>query len=152
MEKHWITWLGYILIGFALQSCVDSELKDKALRKSNEIINQLDSETVYSSFSKKYFTQEEITRLTTHLRTQCDYQNRIGGFVNDFYESDLDAEPDKVNFLYEFFLRCDTVRIVLKFELAVDPQAVGLTIEPIETPNAMVDKDKQFLMREINTQ
>jgi len=117
---------------FVLGSCANVNLKQEALRKSNLIVELLASDSVLVLFPKTYFAQEDILFLSNDMKVRCDYKNRQGGFVRDVYEKKLGIGLDKVSFIYEYALKCDSMRLILTFELKPDPEPIQISVEPIK--------------------
>ena len=123
--------------------CVDNDLKEKARLKSDEVMNNLGNSDSYRHFSEKYFPKDKMISLLEDLKTNCDFENRNGRYIDYFYESTPGA--DKISFIYEYDLKCDSLRFLLGYKLEYEPELISFKIEPIETENKMlVDKSKQL--------
>lgn len=70
--------------------------------------------------------------MAKQVKANCNYENRQNNFIGDYYERRLGSNLDAVSFEYEMFLECDTLRVVLKFELKSEPEIVGFRIDPID--------------------
>lgn len=121
--------------------CVNNELRHKAFKKSDHLISNLDKDSAYLFFSKKYFNQDEIKILIADMKSRCDFRNRKSRFINDFYQRDIGDGLDNVFFIYELELACDTVRFITKFSLSGEPELIGFKVEPIEQRNPLVEKN-----------
>jgi len=134
--------LSAIFICVLLQGCIDSTSRDEAYSLSNHIIERLDSLGVQDYFPEKHFPRDVMVQMLAEMRERCDYRNRKGGFVNDFYARNIGMNPDRVSFIYEYFLRCDSIRIILTYEIEQKPELVRFTIEPLEVENIMLDRSR----------
>ena len=125
-------------------SCTDNDLKNVARQKSDTLINNIGKTDAIKYFSEKYFSRDELVPILNDLGFNCDFEHRKGKFVDYFYEST--PGPDKVNFIYEYYLQCDSLRFILGYKLENDPELIWFKIEPIEIENKMIiDKSKQLL-------
>lgn len=128
-------------------SCVDEGLRTKAFEESEKAIDNLDKDDAYRFFSKKYFSKEQVESVSQQLRN-CDYQNRKGKFVDYAYERVLGSKSDKVSFIYEYFLRCDSLRFIMTYELKEDPELVWFGVEAIENRNPMITDTTKSLLHQ----
>lgn len=94
--------------------------------------------------------------LGNSIGSRCDWPRRRGKFV-DFYMH-REGNRQAVTYIYEFFLDCDSVRVLLTYNTASDSVRMeSAFIEPIETENPwLVDpmksihKDKDWEKRKAN--
>lgn len=121
-----------LLVVTTLDGCVNTELRDRARRKSDYVVRNLHSDSVYTFFSESYFAKTDIVNLASQLKANCEYEKQQSHFLGDFYERDLASNFDKVSFVYDVFLKCDSLRITLKFELHPDPKIIGFKMDPVE--------------------
>lgn len=137
--------LPFLLI--ILISCTNRlELIEEARIQSDEVINNLTENDAAKYFHSKYFGSKEINQSLENIRNVCEYENRRGGFVDYFSESGI--KGNRVYFIYEFYLKCDSVRFILNYDLAKPPTLVQFKVEPIELDNFMIiDKSKQLKNR-----
>lgn len=144
-----INFIGLCLLLFAMMlfgGCVDEGLREKAFEESKNAINNLDKDDAYRFFSKESFSKEEVESVAQQLR-YCDYQNRKGKFVDYHYERVLGSKSDKVSFIYEYFLKCDSLRFILTYELKEDPELVWFGVEAIENKNPMITDSTKSLLQ-----
>lgn len=124
--------------------CVNTDLKEEARIKSDEIIKHLADTSSYAYFPRKHFPRDQMIATLHDLRVNCDYENRKGRFIDYFYESKPGA--DRVSFIYEYYLNCDSIRFILGFKLDAEPELVWFKLEPIEVENKMIIyKSKQLM-------
>ena len=89
-------------------------------------------------FPEKYFPKDQMTAVLNGLVTQCDFKNRNGKFINDYYEAD-NAGGDRISELYEFHMSCGDLRIVFTYRIAgEDIELIKLKLEPTTTENSMI--------------
>lgn len=142
-----VIWVLFIL-SFVVTNCVNERLKNEAFDHANNVINGLDSPTAYDFFPEEDFPEDYMRVILFELREKCEYKKRTGKFVDDFYERALGHDLDKVTFIYEYFLKCDSVRFILKYELDKEPRLIKFRIEPIESENPMIlNKSKQLIQK-----
>lgn len=133
-----------VTIGGALFKCTDVDQISKARVKADAVICNLGSEQAYLDFPEKNFSREEIKRYFTGFGHNCDYKSRKGRLIDSYFERGKSS--DNISFIYEFFLKCDSLRFILKFELKDDPTLVAFRVEPIEQYNPMVlDPSKSLI-------
>lgn len=130
MKKYLILFL------IIFSGCVDNELKDKAQQKANLLMDNLHTEEAGKYFPEKHFPREEVKRISFEMNGYCDYSNRVGGFIDYNYESA--AGTDKVIFFYEYFLKCDSLRFILKYDLQPDPELIWFGTEDLEIENPLI--------------
>jgi hypothetical protein len=83
-------------------------------QKSDKILDDIANGTATADFSEKYFPKDQTTFLLGQLQNYCDFKDRKGNFVNDFHETGI-GTPDKIGYIYEFYLKCDTMRIIFTY-------------------------------------
>lgn len=137
MKKGLLFFLAFITC------CADSGDIQKAQLQADELIKNLAANDSEKYFRNKYFQESKMNQVLFGIRTTCDYENRKGGFVDYFSQSGSNGR--RVFFIYEFYLKCDSVRLILNYELEENPELVGFKVEPIEFKNPMIiDKSKQL--------
>jgi hypothetical protein len=118
-----------------LLGCTSKEEFDKASHHANSVVDNLVSDDAIRYFDGTYFNRAQIAEMIGGVRKACDYQNRVGGFVQ--YNYHVHNGVKIVDFAYEFRMKCDTVRLILTYELGNDPNLIGFKVEPIETPSSL---------------
>lgn len=124
-----------------LSSCL-SQGKEEAREKAEELLAKIENGTALGEFSPKYFPKEQVRSLLDGLRYNCDFKHRKGGFVNDYYTKNLNG-PDRVAVIYEYYLKCDSIRLIFQYNLGTTPELSGFHAEGIEKENPMVIKSKE---------
>jgi hypothetical protein len=76
-------------------------------------------------------------KILPQLQDTCDFAHRKGVFVNDYYEKNLDG-IDRVTFIYEYYLRCDSLRFLLTYLLDSSIDVCNLRVESIKVDNPKI--------------
>lgn len=145
MTKILLTLIGFAFLFTSCNVKGKMEKHDKAQEKSKYIMDNFINEKVINEFPEKYFPKAQTEKLLNGVRTNCDWENRKGKFV-DFFTMNIDGD-NKTAYIYEYFLKCDSLRFVLIYDMEQkEPELFKLNIEPIEQPSQMiVDPTKQLL-------
>jgi hypothetical protein len=138
----------YILLLALLTSCnIKNKLErqEKAQKDANFIIDNLDKSEVISHFPEKYFPKDQTEKLMENLIGNCDWSNKKGHFVD--YTTIMDNGKNEIAFIYEYFLKCDSIRFILVYNIDDnDPLLFNFQMEPLEKKNLMIiHTDKQLL-------
>ncbi len=109
------------------------------------IINNLDNIKIQDQFTEPEFKKEQIYKLIEKINNSCDWQNRKGHFV-DYTTISTNGQFD-VAFIYEYFLKCDSLRFILIYNLdSDDPKLIKFGIEPLSKQSPLViHKERQLL-------
>ena len=110
---------------------------NKAQELADSVIKNLDSDAVYSKFSKKYFQKEQIQPIIREIKQNCDWGNRDGKFV-DFFSRKNVGGIDQTAYIYEYYMKCDSLRFILSINMENEPELMGFHIEPLENENKMI--------------
>ena len=132
-----------IIVFFTIIGCVSNIQVDEAKVMADNLLNNISSGKAEKSFSKKYFSQEQTKIVLNSLRYDCDFANRKGNYINDYIHKEQGLTS--VSFIYEFFLKCDSVRLILTYKLESKIELYEFKIEPIETKNKMIIKRENQL-------
>jgi hypothetical protein len=132
-----------------LVSCDQKEISErhkKAKNAADYIINNLDKPEIVHKFPDKHFDKTYIAKNLSYLRENCDWKNRNGKYVDSFSQKKIGGD-DRITFFYEFFLKCDSIRIIFDYIVEnEEPEFVYFGIEQIEKPNKMIiNPSKQLL-------
>lgn len=137
----------FISLSFFMLCCGSNDLRKKAQKEADFLMNHLSEPGIDSLLSEKYFPPTQTDKLLSQLRGRCDYENREGQFVDYFYQQNIGG-TDQVSFIYEFYLACDSLRFIASYKLENDPVLYGLKIEQLEKENSMIiNTDRQLLNR-----
>lgn len=127
-----------------INGCIDKELKvEKAREKSKLLLGKIAEGTAINEFPEKYFSREQGEAILLDLREKCDFKNRKGVFVNDVISSQNGQR--QASFIYEFMLKCDTIRLIFTYNLSPEIELYEFILEPIEKPNPMILKPENSL-------
>ena len=86
-----IIFIGGVL-GYSVYKTIQKA--NKAQELADSVIENLDSEVVYSKFTEKYFPKEQIQPILGGIKQNCDWKSRDGKFV-DFFSQKNVAELTK---------------------------------------------------------
>lgn len=127
--------------------CLDGSKIETARLQADRVMSDLLDDRVFDHFSPQYFPPDQIRYMIGEIRRECDYANRNGRYV-DFFTEGGTAGP-KVSFIYEYFMDCDSLRFMLRYDLAKkEPELIYFYMEPLEADNPMlIDKSKSILHR-----
>ncbi len=108
-----------------------------AQEKADYIMENLDKPNVVEKFPVKYFPKEQLEPIIGGIRQNCDWKNKDGKFV-DFFTAKNIGGVNQTSFIYEYYLKCDSLRFILSFNVEDEPELMGFNVEPIETENKMI--------------
>jgi len=137
-----------IICSFFIFGCHDYSQVEQAKILSDQLINNISKgEIVYNSFPEKTFNKEITIPLMEELRIKCDFENRKGNFVNEFTQSyfQFPSIDRRVAFIYEFHLKCDSVRFILSYKLGKVIELYEFKLESIKKDNPMITKPERRL-------
>jgi cytoplasmic iron level regulating protein YaaA (DUF328/UPF0246 family) len=134
-----------ILITLVLFSCAKVEQKqiEQAKKLSEKLLDDIASGKADDAFPKKYFQPDQTRINLSELKNKCDFANRRGHFINDFYESRNGYF--NVHFIYEYYLKCDSIRIVISYNLNDNIELYSFKMEGLEEDNFMILKPERRL-------
>ena len=137
-----------ILIAFFIYSGWKNGQKHKKAEEiANHVIDNLDNESIYTDFPEKYFPKDQLLEVLTQFRQNCDWQNRDGKYV-DFFNQKSIGGTDQIAFIYEYYLNCDSLRIILAFNIEDEIELMRFNFEPLEKENEMIlFPEKQLINR-----
>ena len=127
----------FILIAFFAfmqASCYRNaaNLKEKA----DKILGDIGNGTAQNDFPEKYFPKSQTVLLMGQLQNYCDFKNRRGNFINDFRGTNNGI--GEISYLYEFYLKCDTVRFIFTFILDGTNDLYKMRLESVKKDNPMI--------------
>ena len=143
-----ISTIIYFLLFALLTNCnVKDKLEKqkKAQKDADFIITNLDKRDVFAHFPVNIFPKEQTEKLLGDISKNCDWTNRKGNFID--YTTILDNGKEEVAFIYEYFLKCDSIRFILIYNIdEKEPKLFKFQMEPLEKKNSMIiHKEKQLL-------
>ncbi len=144
--------LPIILIVFLLTSCgikKKMEIHDKAQKEADYIIeNFTNYDLIKEKLPEKYFEPSQTKEFISNIDQNCDWENRKGKFVDYFTMKNIGG-TDQTAFIYEYFLDCDSLRVILIYNINKNsPELFKINFEPIEKENQMIiNPSKQLLAK-----
>jgi hypothetical protein len=146
MDTKFITI--YIILLTLLTSCNIKdkiEKQEKAQKDADFIIDNLDKSDVIKHFPESYFPKDQTEKLIKDLSENCDWSHRNGHFID--YTTIMDDGKNEIAFIYEYFLKCDSIRFILVYNIDEnEPLLFKFQMEPLEKKNLMIiHTDKQLL-------
>lgn len=110
-----------------------------AQKNADDIISNLDKTYILNQFPPKNFpNRAQLQNVVSELDLKCDWKNRDGKFV-DFYTMKNVGGTNQVAFIYEYYLKCDSLRFILTYNLFADNAELSrLDIQPLEVENPMI--------------
>lgn len=107
--------------------------------KAEGLFERIEDGSAVHDFNPRYFNTDTTIQLLSALRRTCDLLNRKGGFVGDIQTQAKNVGP--VNILvYEYYLRCDSLRFVLTYKLEAPVELIAFKIEGKEKKNSIVQR------------
>lgn len=139
--------IDFIAISFgllALSACGVS-LKDRELvkNKADSLLEKIALGTALNEFPVDKFPKEQSISFLSDLKNNCDFANRKGHFINDYIEN-INGQK-RVNIIYEFYLKCDSARIIFCYNVNEKIELNGMRIEKLSTKNSMITKPERQL-------
>lgn len=122
---------------------IDRNQVIEARKMSDSLLDSIAAGNVENAFPVKYFNPSQTKLILNWLRKKCDFADRQGNFINDFYISENGV--NKVAFIYEYYLKCDSIRFILTYNLGKRIELCGLKLQPIEKDNFMITKPERRL-------
>ncbi len=146
-----IILIGLLLIVGLLFYFVNKKMEKNNLaeKNANYIIENLDKDEVFKEFPESNFKdREQLKNLLGGIKENCEWKNRDGKFVDFFTMKDIGG-INSTAFIYEYYLKCDSLRFILIYNVDKDkPELFKMNIEPIETENKMIIfPEKQLINR-----
>lgn len=141
-----------ILITILLTSCglkSKMETHDNAQKEADYIIeNFTNYDLIKDKLPEKHFQPSQTREFISNIEQSCNWSNRKGKFV-DFYTMKNIGGTDQTAFIYEYFLDCDSLRVILIYNITKNSSELfKINLEPIEKENQMiVDPSKQLLAK-----
>lgn len=135
--------LHLIILGLVLFGCMNPQDIKEAKIKSEDLIEKIAAGDALKEFPEKYFNTKQTEFILNEIKNKCDFANRKGHFINDFTMSD--NGHNRVAFIYEYYLKCDSLRMILTYNLDNEIELYGFNVEPIEKDNFMIKNQERRL-------
>lgn len=131
-----------IIIVFALIRCSNQSHIEQAKDMADQLLKKIATGNAIEDFSEKYFPHSQAQVILHDLQYKCDFANRKGRFINDFQTQN---ETNRISFIYEYYLKCDSVRFILTYNLGQNIELYEFKLEPINKKNFMITKPERQL-------
>src|SRR4030042_5458726 len=132
--KYFKLWC--FILALSICSCIQIKDVNKARGKAEDLIVKIALGNALDEFPEKYFNSSQGLLILDDLRNKCDFANRKGNFINDFYQNEHGCE--RVSFIYEYYLQCDSIRFIITYNLGKEIELYEFKLEPIEKENDMI--------------
>lgn len=118
-----------------------------AKEKADYLMENLEKPNIAEKFPQQYFPKEQLEPILNDIRNKCDWKHRDGKYV-DFFTSNSVNGINQTSFVYEYYLKCDSLRFILSFNADKEPELMSFRFEPLENENPMIlFPDKQLKNR-----
>ena len=144
--KKAIKIFGFILLGLLLIVGLLFYFGNKKLERNkiaeqnaNYIIENLDNDEILKEFPETNFKdRDQLKNILGGIRQNCEWNKRDGQFVDFCTMKDVGG-INSTAFIYEYYLKCDSLRFILIYNVDKDkPELFKMNIEPLETENKMI--------------
>lgn len=115
---------------------------DEIKNKTDLLLDKIANGTANEDFLVEYFPIEQTEGIMYDLKNKCDFKNRHGHFLNEYYS----ADKSKLSLIYEYYLKCDSIRFIISYKLNEVVELCEFKMEPIEKPNAMITDSTKCLL------
>jgi hypothetical protein len=112
--------------------------------KVDALLEKIGQGTAANEFQEEYFPRAQTTVMMHQMKEYCDFKDRRGNFINDFYEK-TGKGYDLDNFIYEFYLKCDSIRFIITYKITDTAELMGFKLEKISKDNPMIIKPERRL-------
>ncbi|MDB5146210.1 MAG: hypothetical protein JWQ57_230 [Mucilaginibacter sp.] len=127
-----------------LIGCKNLSQEQEAKQYADQLLEDISKGTALKDFPVEIFPPSQTLIILNDLKNKCDFANRKGNFVNDFYRK-KPGGIDQVSFIYEYYLKCDSIRFILTYNLDNKIELFNFKMEPIEKDNPMITKPENRL-------
>ena len=103
-----------IFIVFLLSSCGKEDYLKRARSMADDLFEKIETGSANGDFSEKYFPLSQTEAIMYDLKNKCDFANRKGGFIEEFK---VPKEANKIICVYEYYLKCDSIRFILTYKI-----------------------------------
>lgn len=109
-----------------LTGCMNDMAIEKAKNNSEYILNNLSKEDILEMFPIKNFPKFQINQFLNGI-LDCGYNPNQGKFIDYIYKSGVGSK-DKVALIYHYRLNCDSIRLILNYNIQDNPELVSIEI------------------------
>jgi hypothetical protein len=122
---------GWSLLLLLIFACANMEKKEEAKIAADELFDRIAAGTAEEFFAEKYFPKAQTKAILGDLKEKCDFVNRKGKFIKDYYHKKI-TESDRISLIYEYSLKCDSIRFILTYNLSPKLELYEFKMEPVE--------------------
>lgn len=130
--KTTLSYILFLAVTILCCGCSNSEIKERAKKHSQYVMDYTCSDSVYREFSRKHFNIERLKGILREFCETCpDYKNR-GGFKNFQYYVFTSSEN---HIIYTYEYQCQSITADVKFHYALYEdrfELIGFKIEYIK--------------------
>jgi len=139
---------GIVLIYLLATGCQLNERLDRldqGRKKADFFLDHLQDSVKMAALAADPTMALHVRNFTAALAERCDWAGRRGTFI-DFYMH-RSGDERRVTYIYEYFLDCDSVRVLLTYDTGSDSVVIHTAhLEPIELDNPwLVDPMKSII-------
>lgn len=81
--------LGLITILFSLYCCSNELSVAEVQKRADSLLDKIAKGEASNEFPEEYFPSQQRESILYDLANKCDFKNRKGGFVNDYYKKGI---------------------------------------------------------------
>lgn len=147
--KNLLLACGFMLTTAFVSSCGFNDRMrhlDAGRFHSDSIISLLANDSVYALFPEDHFQKRNLENILNAIRYHCNWETRRGQFT-DYYSAENEGRHD-IAYIYEYFLDCDSLRMVFTYHADEDaPELYGFTVEPLEMPTTLLQDPMKSILK-----
>ena len=111
-------------------NCASRDKLDEGRQNADLLLEQIANGTAIGKFPKETFPPDEIGEILRGLKYKCDFANREGGFFKEAYTKRF-GRPDLAYYVYKFNTACDSMRIIVSYQLKDSIELYRFDIEDV---------------------
>lgn len=112
----------------------------QAKEKADQLWIQIANGTAEKEFPEHYFPAAQTQVILARLKNQCSIGNTKGKLTGRRYFRDFKKPRETASFAYEFPLKCDTIRIILSYNLKEPIELYEFRVDQVEDSNILADR------------
>jgi hypothetical protein len=121
---------------------------EKAKKQTDFIMERIAYGDALDYLPKQYFERESTSHLNDILKYQCDFENRKGNFINEFYKKNIGG-ADELFLIYEYNLECDDIRFIFNYVVSDSLVLKAIKLESIHDDNTMITRSENRLINKM---
>lgn len=111
--------------------CGNNKIK-LAKAKADQLWKDVATGTAEKDFPEKHFPRTaNFYAILADLKDKCDFKNRKGGLTGQRYQKDVTTALEKVIFVFDYYMPCDTLKFTLTYDLQQSVELYEFRIDPI---------------------